>query len=118
MTRWREVDPALRELDAEGESVIVTQLIQVFLENTPMLISEARNAIGQGSAADVARLGHTLKGSCSNFGANRLRVASARLEQLVGGGSITGAGALLADIEREFAFVRAALERELTVCAV
>jgi len=109
---------ALRELDADGDSAIVTQLIQVFLENTPMLISEARIAIGQGAPADVARIGHTLKGSCSNFGANRLRIASARLEQLAGGGSITGAGSLLADIEREFGFVRAALERELTVCAV
>jgi PAS domain S-box-containing protein len=107
---------ALRELDSDGDNAIVTQLIQVFLENTPMLIADARKAIGQGSAADVARVGHTLKGSCANFGANRLRIACARLEQLAGGGSITGAGALLSDIEREFGFVRTALERELTVC--
>jgi CheY-like chemotaxis protein len=59
---------ALRELDTDGENAIVTQLIQVFLENTPVLIADARKAIGQGSAADVARVGHTLKGSCANFG--------------------------------------------------
>jgi two-component system, sensor histidine kinase and response regulator len=108
---------ALRELDMDGDSGILTQLIQVFLENTPMLISDARRAIGQGTAADVTRVAHTLKGSCANFGATRLRVVCAKLEQLAGGGSIHGAGALLGEIEREFGFVRTALERELTVCA-
>jgi HPt (histidine-containing phosphotransfer) domain-containing protein len=62
---------------------------------------------------EVARGAHTLKGSCSNFGANRLREACIRLEQLAVKGSLEGAEALLRDIEREFDSVRMALEREL-----
>ena len=60
----------------------------------------------------MARAAHTLKGSCSNFGAERLAEACLRLEQRAGGGCLETAGRLLEEIEKEFAEVRGALEKE------
>jgi CheY-like chemotaxis protein len=111
------VDPtalqAFRELDPDGSNTILAQLISVFLENLPALIGELREAIGGCSASQTARVAHTLKGSCSNFGAHRMRDACMRLERLGSSGSLDGADAILAEIEREFGYVRVALEKEL-----
>ena len=105
-----------RELDNAGSSGILTQLISVFLENTPIVLAEARSALARKSAPQLARAAHTLKGSCSNFGAHRLRAACERLEKAATINSLASAEQMLAAIEREFSGVRAALESELTAC--
>ena len=67
-------------------------------------------------AARVARLAHTIKGSCSNFGAHRMRAACERMETAaLGDSSCEGLAEMLGEIEREFGFVRTALEREMEV---
>jgi two-component system, sensor histidine kinase and response regulator len=105
-----------RELDAEGGGGILVQLIQVFLENTPSVIAEARDALANHSSPGIARAAHTLKGSCSNFGASRMREACQTLEDAAGAGSLERAGPMIGSIEKEFACVRAALEKEVTAC--
>jgi CheY-like chemotaxis protein/HPt (histidine-containing phosphotransfer) domain-containing protein len=93
-----------------GSVEILGELIETFLENTPHLLATARAAIAGGSAADLLRAAHTLKGSCSNFGAQRLGAACARLEECAERNDTAEAGGLLAEVEREFAIVRSALE--------
>jgi PAS domain S-box-containing protein len=104
---------AFRELDADGSGGILGQLISVFLENTPGLINELRQSIRDGASPQAARLAHTLKGSCSNFGAQRMRELCFELENLAGSGSVEGAGGLIEEIEKEFGLVRVVLEKEL-----
>jgi HPt (histidine-containing phosphotransfer) domain-containing protein len=104
---------AFRELDVDGSGGILGQLISVFLENTPAVLTELRQALGETSSPQVARLAHTLKGSCSNFGAHRMRDLCGELEKLGGTGSLEGAAHLLEEIEREFGLVRVVLEKEL-----
>ena len=106
-----------RELDSAGSGGILGQLISVFLENTPNIIAEGRAALAGKSAPKLARAAHTLKGSCSNFGANSLRAACERLEAAALANSLGSAEKMLDAIEREFGFVRTALERELAACA-
>jgi two-component system, sensor histidine kinase and response regulator len=100
-----------RDLEEDGESLL-TKLINVFLENSPRLLSEARTALEHQSNPLLARAAHTLKGSCSNFGAERLREACALLEEAANCSQLTQAGELLAKVEKEFSYVRVALERE------
>jgi PAS domain S-box-containing protein len=107
-----------RELDEDGDGGLLIQLIQVFLENTPNVLAEAQAALRAGQPAEVARHAHTLKGSCANFGAARLREACQRLETLASGGSLVGAEEMFAAVEQEFAAVRAALEKELPAFAL
>jgi PAS domain S-box-containing protein len=115
------IDPAaldgFRQFDTDDGPSLLTQLIEVFLENTPNLLRDLRAALAKGSAPDIARVAHTLKGSCSNFGAHRLREACMRLEQLAETGSLKGAEILLQEIERTFEGVRQALEREIPAVA-
>jgi HPt (histidine-containing phosphotransfer) domain-containing protein len=115
------IDPAaldgFRQFDTDDGPSLLTQLIEVFLENTPILLRDLRLAHAKGSAPDLQRVAHTLKGSCSNFGAHRLRSACMRLEQLAETGSLEGAEILLQEIERTFEGVRQALEREIPAVA-
>lgn len=106
-----------RQFDSDDGPSLLAQLIEVFLQNTPTILTAIETGIVNQIPPDVMRGAHTLKGSCSNFGANRLREACFRLEQLAAGGSLEGADSMLRQIRREFDCVRVALERELPACA-
>jgi CheY-like chemotaxis protein len=101
-----------RDLDGDGGDGILGKLIDLFIDNSPQVLAEARSALAAAATPQLARAAHTLKGSCANFGAERMRGACARLEQLAKQGKIEGAAELLAEVEREFNYVRLALERE------
>ncbi len=113
------IDPSalasFREMDDQGEDLLGT-LIETFLKNTPLVIGEANAAIARHSAPQLERAAHTLKGSCSNFGAERMRAACLRLELAAHQGGLENAAEMLAAVELEFASVRIALEREAAVC--
>jgi CheY-like chemotaxis protein/HPt (histidine-containing phosphotransfer) domain-containing protein len=100
----------LRELDESG--TILSKLIDLFFENTPVVLKEARAAVAAKNHPQLARAAHMLKGSCSNFGADRMREACVRLEQLACSEQLDGAEELLAEAEKEFNYVRLALQRE------
>jgi HPt (histidine-containing phosphotransfer) domain-containing protein len=91
---------------------MLTKLIDLFLENTPTVLTEARSALSEASAARLERAAHMLKGSCANFGATSMQDACARLEALGRSGSLAGADEILAEVEKEFQYVQLALERE------
>jgi CheY-like chemotaxis protein/HPt (histidine-containing phosphotransfer) domain-containing protein len=109
------IDPAaiasFREMD-DGEGEVLAQLIAAFLDNTPKVIAEAQRALDQRAALQLARAAHSLKGSCSNFGAQPMRETCQRLETLAGTGNLAGASDLLTEIQVEFERVRTALESE------
>jgi two-component system, sensor histidine kinase and response regulator len=107
-----------REMDMEGEESILGKLIDVFVENTPRVIADARKALATGISPQLERAAHTLKGSCSNFGAERMRVACERLELASRDGHIENAAELINKTESEFELVRLALEREKPACPV
>ncbi|MEO6785577.1 MAG: Hpt domain-containing protein, partial [Chthoniobacteraceae bacterium] len=93
---------------------VLESVVELFIERTPPMFTEARKAIMSDDPERVARLIHTIKGSCSNFGAHRMRAACERLEHAVlGDSSRDSLVEMLTRIEREFGFVCAALENEL-----
>jgi HPt (histidine-containing phosphotransfer) domain-containing protein len=107
-----------RELEIEGEESILGKLIDVFIENTPRVLKEARGALATRMSPQLERAAHTLKGSCSNFGAERMRAACERLEISSREGNLENAASLLKEIENEFELVRLALEHAKPACAV
>lgn len=107
-----------RELEVEGEESILSKLIDVFIENTPRVLAEARQALNTRMSPQLERAAHTLKGSCSNFGAERMRAACQRLEHSAKDGNLEDAASLIKEIENEFELVRLALEHEKPVCAL
>ena len=98
----------LRELTGEDSPEILSELIELFAASTPPLLSQARDALS--NPRELAVIAHTIKGSCSNFGARAMEALCLQLEQLDGEGGSAAAENLVAAIEREFLNVCAALE--------
>jgi CheY-like chemotaxis protein/HPt (histidine-containing phosphotransfer) domain-containing protein len=104
-----------RQLEEETGQKVLGSVIDLFIERTPPIFVEARQAMFRNDAPRIARLAHSIKGSCSNFGAHRMHAACERLEKVAEDGSLHFAEAVLDEVEREFGFVRVALESELGV---
>ena len=71
---------SLRTLRFDGEPDPVTEIIDLFLRDTPSRLQEATEAARRRDSAGVQAAAHTLKGSANNLGARRLGAAAGRLE--------------------------------------
>ena len=110
----REKISGFRQLEEESGTTMLDSVIDLFIERTPPMFKEVRRAVLSNDVTRIARLAHTIKGSCSNFGARRMKTACERLESAAAGdGNRAGMVGILDEIEREFGFVRDALETEL-----
>jgi HPt (histidine-containing phosphotransfer) domain-containing protein len=100
---------ALRALNP-GDDSFFRDLVQIFLDDSPQRIAEIEHALAQGDARQLTLAAHSLKGSSSNFGADRLCLLSEKLEQLGRQGSLGDVPTHLLALKDEFARVRAVLE--------
>jgi PAS domain S-box-containing protein len=97
----------LRELEEDAPG-IVSELIDSFRESTPKLLSQAWNVFDK--PRELSAIAHTIKGSCSNFGARPMEALCLQLEQLAPAAGSDAARDLVAALEREFLNVSSALE--------
>jgi HPt (histidine-containing phosphotransfer) domain-containing protein len=74
---------------------LVTEIVELFLEESPLLLADLRQAIADRDAKAVERAAHRLKHSSGQFGSNPVVVAAVRLEVL-------GRKGDLADIDSTF----------------
>ena len=98
---WETLN-ALREYQAEGEPDLVQELIGMFRAETPTLLVALRAAIAAGEADKLRHAAHTLKGTSNNLGVRQVAALSAEIEKKSRSGTVEGADALLAQLEREF----------------
>jgi signal transduction histidine kinase/CheY-like chemotaxis protein len=84
----RPAEPADALVDQERMRVfrddypeIVEQLVDLFVDSTPPLLADLRQAAQAEDADAVRRAAHKLKGSCQNIGAARLAGLAAAIEQ-------------------------------------
>jgi PAS domain S-box-containing protein len=98
---------ALHQLEKGGAPGIFAELADLFAQSTPQLLSQACNALDD--PTQLAMIAHTMKGSCSTFGAYPMEALCLELEQC--GRQETGRDAreIINAIEQEFFNVRAAL---------
>ena len=97
----------LRKLDKGGAPGILTELTDLFAQSTPKLLSQACNFLDD--PTQLAIIAHTIKGSCSFFGAHPMEALCLELEQLGRRGTSHGARDIINAIELEFFKVRATL---------
>jgi len=108
-----ETIAGLRDIEqATGQSML-PGVIGIFFESAPPMLADARQALEKSDAPGLSRAVHTLKGSCSNFGARRLRALCERIETAANQGQLDTAPGLLDEASAEYERVRLALEREL-----
>jgi HPt (histidine-containing phosphotransfer) domain-containing protein len=107
------IDPAaldtLRELNPDDPSFL-RELIDVFLEDVPQRLAELERALASQDAALFTRAAHTIKGSCSNFGAANLAHLAFEMEKLGKAGTLAEGAAHLPALKAEFALVAEALK--------
>jgi HPt (histidine-containing phosphotransfer) domain-containing protein len=84
-----------------GDVEFLQELAGIFVEDCPKLLEGIRSAISSGDARGLEHAAHTLKGSVSNFGAERARAAACRLEMLGRTGDLTPAPEACSALERE-----------------
>jgi HPt (histidine-containing phosphotransfer) domain-containing protein len=110
----RETLNGLRDLDPNGGTDLVNELVGMFLDSTPKAITHLRDAIATGDSMAVGRLAHTLKSSAANLGAESLSRAMRELEKLGREARIDDARALsdavVAEHERAMVALREVLE--------
>jgi two-component system, sensor histidine kinase and response regulator len=96
----------LREL---GDSDLLSELTQMFVEEVPEQLGALREAIENGDVQTVRRIGHTLKGSSGNMGARQMSRLCHDLEHAGEANDLPAAARLLGAIEEEFDNVRTQL---------
>ncbi len=108
------VDPAaiaaLRDLNPDDPSFL-RELIDVFLEDVPQRIAELEKSLATQDATLLNRAAHTIKGSCSNFGAAGLAAVAFTMEKQGKAAAFADAAATLPALKSEFALVTQALQQ-------
>ncbi|NES74569.1 MAG: Hpt domain-containing protein [Okeania sp. SIO1H4] len=101
-----------QEVQIEGEADLVTDLIDLFIEDTPQQLLAIKEAIDNSATKTLKKSAHSLRGSSGNLGVVRLAEISAILEQKAKAGTITKAEAetLFTQLENEFIIAKSVLE--------
>ncbi|NTU80935.1 MAG: response regulator [Chloroflexales bacterium] len=103
---------ALEQIQAslgDGDPAVVTELIELFLLETPKQIAELRHALHTQAVADAMRAAHTLKANAAILGARALAALRAELEESAERGDLRTVQARLLELTRVHAEAAAAL---------
>ncbi|GAB1266825.1 hypothetical protein NBRC116493_00780 [Aurantivibrio infirmus] len=63
-----------------GKEERLDMLIELFLKNTPQLISQLKDHAGKSAITDVAKIAHTIKGSAGNISGLQLQETASKIE--------------------------------------
>jgi PAS domain S-box-containing protein len=88
-----------------GDEEVFVEVIKIFLEDAPHLLTGMDDALNAGDAKTLRRLAHTLKGSSGTAGAEALQQASLRLEQAATAGNLASAATLIPPVKELAAVV-------------
>jgi PAS domain S-box-containing protein len=101
----------------EGDKELLQEIIGLFFEGIPKLLSAIQESITHCDARALERAAHTLKGAVSNFGAKSAHDTALRLEIIGRGGDLTHSEEAYAELEKEVTRLGEALAalREETV---
>ncbi len=107
-----EVLDAFRNTMGANASAFLAQLIDIYLEETPLLLQAISTAVTQQDAAAMQKAAHTLKSSSASLGAMTLSKLCEQIESMGHSGTTAGVGEIVAQIESEYERVKAALQIE------
>jgi signal transduction histidine kinase/DNA-binding response OmpR family regulator len=109
-------DPAVCDVGAllarfEGDEGLVQELAGLFLDDSPSLVERIRLAVQTCDSPSLEKAAHALKGSVSNFCANRTLEAAVRLEEIGRAGEAASAQPALEHLERSICELQPLIER-------
>ncbi|MGD1698783.1 response regulator [Dapis sp. BLCC M229] len=102
----------LKEMAGDAHEMVV-EIIDCYLEDTPMLLDEISQAVEQEQAELLQKSAHTIKSSSASVGATKLSELCKNLEYIGRGGTTEGANVILSEAKAEYERVETALRDEL-----
>jgi two-component system, sensor histidine kinase and response regulator len=84
-----------------GNGRLVQEVLDVFMEDVPAMISRIRDAAGVADATKLAAAAHALKGAAGLFSEGPAYESARRLERLARAGDLSAAGPAVADVEAD-----------------
>lgn len=100
-----------RVLQDEGQPDVVTEFIDVFLQDLPIRTARLRRAVGLQSPTELKSAAHALKGSAASVGAVVVSGLCAQIEAIGRAGSASGTAELMTLLDPEIARATAELEK-------
>jgi signal transduction histidine kinase/CheY-like chemotaxis protein/HPt (histidine-containing phosphotransfer) domain-containing protein len=100
----------LRESIGQDFSFL-SELIHIFLQDSPQHIATLRTAFASGATTDLHRAAHTLKGNSAEFGATAFSNLCRELETMAKSGQLDGAADLITQIEVAYIPLKNTLQR-------
>jgi CheY-like chemotaxis protein len=84
-----------------GDSQLLSELIEIYLDQNPSLLAAAQRALQEKNARELARVAHTIKGSAGNFLAHATVETAERLEAFAMEGDFLRARETMSALGRE-----------------
>jgi len=106
----RRLDPEAILARVEGDTILLKEVADIFLEDSPRLLREIKDSIARQDARTLERAAHALKGSLSNFGAVTACEATLALEKMGRYAKLTGAEQACTQLEMEIQLLTPELE--------
>ena len=111
------LDPAaidsLRSLSPDSDGSFLRELIEIYLQDTPLRLADLDAALSKGDAQALMRAAHTIKGSSSNFGAAKLSHLAREIEVHGKEGNCGPVPPLIPPLKAEYALVARELKKIL-----
>lgn len=101
---------ALLELSTDSGTEFLRELIEIYLQDSPLRLAELDEALSKNDLPGLTRAAHTIKGSSSNFGATRLTKIAHDIEMLGKAGSVSEVAPLISNLKAEYELVAQALK--------
>lgn len=100
---------SLRAISPDDSGEFLHELIDIYLADTPLRITEIEQSLATGNAIELTRAAHSIKGSSSNFGATELAAIAGEIEHKGKTGAFAEAQARLPTLKEAFNRLRPAL---------
>ncbi len=94
----------------DGDRELFKEVVELFLNNYPSLLSEIRVAISNSNSKALEREAHSIKGSAGNLSAKRVYDAASALEEIGKSGDLSNAEEAYKVLEKEIEALRPVLE--------
>jgi HPt (histidine-containing phosphotransfer) domain-containing protein len=111
MTESDILDPrAAARLRDWGGDKLLSQMVRLFLENSPTRMDQIRSAVDADNPRQAEMGAHSLKSSAANLGAEELRSLAGEMEKIAAACDVDGMRARLSHLDAAYARAVSALE--------
>ncbi|GAB4542728.1 MAG: hypothetical protein Tsb0014_35780 [Pleurocapsa sp.] len=107
-----QVLDSLRKLGGAKAQIVLTQIIEQYLEDSPERLKNVQQAIRDGNADALRQAAHSLRSSSANLGAIAFSHLCKELESIALSGTTQGAEADIEQLKTEYNRVTMALKQE------